>query len=658
MGFCYGLNPSPTVNDSKVVAGSAKLGTYSIEIFGLTSGVKYFIRAYCDEGGVCVYGGEIEVTTVTNADIISDVEGNNYVIVSIGNQVWMRDNLKVTHYRNGEPILNLTDNSLWSNAKIGAFCYYGNNPNMNGIYGALYNFYTTIDGRYLCPTGWRVPSQEEWEVLIENLGGESIAGGKMKEAGTLHWNSPNKGATNESSFTGLPAGYRDNNGEFNEMGVYGKWWSTSNDSSYRYLSFNDASLSKENNYKVFGTSIRCLKGEGLVLPIVNTTQITTTSSTCANARGNVISNGGAEVYVKGICWDTNQNPTVDLATKTVDDSPGTGAFVNSVIGLTEGTTYYARAYATNSVGTVYGSTISWVQKQTIITLSPTAINGLDINTLSTPQSGVIFEIRKEVFNQSALNQTTTVVLKVDTDTSIIKAYNMANGTTLEPLPNVLGTISPTITGDEVTVVFDVSESVKYVSLTIPNALGFDFSKDYALAFRLFDVTGEGIINTSLNNTIVAKIRAKNKYDGIYNVTANSPMVDIVNTSLTGFYPFIYHLKALGEYTVLCLLYANNSIAGYYHPITSGESMSLYGSFGLQIEFDHSGNGNIIGVYNPWGNPPANTRMPAIDPSGVNNWDNSSKNIQFKYWMLQPSSVTTDPYIRVYFDETWTYIGPR
>jgi hypothetical protein len=135
------------------------------------------------------------------------------------------------------------------------------------------------------------------------------------------------------------------------------------------------------------------------------------------------------------------------------------------------------------------------------------------------------------------------------------------------------------------------------------------------------------------------------------------MVDVLNAGLTGWYPFTYELQTSGEHSVTCYL-TDPGYFDYYHPITSGGAVSVYGAFGLELEFDHSGNGNIIAVTNPWGNPPSNTRMPAINPAGTNKWNSTTKNILFTYWMKQPSLVPAAPNIRVSFDEKWTYKGAR
>ena len=175
----------------------------------------------------------------------------------------MAENLKVTHYNDGSEIPNITNNGDWGGLSTGAYGDYDNNPTNSETYGRLYNWYTVDDNRGLCPEGWHVPSDAEYTVLTDYLGGESVAGGKMKEAGYEHWNSPNTGATNESGFTGLPAGYRSyNSGTYYSMGNYGSFWSSSEHSStsalFRLLYYNLSNASRVGEGKQHGYSIRCL----------------------------------------------------------------------------------------------------------------------------------------------------------------------------------------------------------------------------------------------------------------------------------------------------------------------------------------------------------------------------------------------------------------
>jgi uncharacterized protein (TIGR02145 family) len=151
-------------------------------------------------------------------------------LVTICDQIWTLENLDVTTYRNGDPIPQVTDPNVWETLTTGAWCYYDNDPANGAVYGKLYNWHAVTDPRGLAPVGYHVPTEAEWQTLIETcLGGATIAGGKMKETGLVHWDSPNAGATNSSGFTGLPGGYKDKNAAstFEYLREVGFWWSSS-----------------------------------------------------------------------------------------------------------------------------------------------------------------------------------------------------------------------------------------------------------------------------------------------------------------------------------------------------------------------------------------------------------------------------------------------
>lgn len=294
--------------------------------------------------------------------------------------------------------------------------------------------------------------------------------------------------------------------------------------------------------------------------------------------------------------------------------------------------------------------------QTLLKLNPAEFSLLALDAKTTAQSGVLFEVRRDANSSAALNSATTVVLDYDVSGAILAKYNSVHGTSFIPLPTNLGTTTPAVTAGKITLEFAAGDFNKNILVNIPNASAFDFSKQYAFAFKLTSVSGTGTKSLAVNDTIIAQVLVKNKYDGKYQVTANAPMVDILNAALTGYYPFIYELETSGENSVLCLL-TDPGYYDYYHPILNGTSTSVYGAFGLELVIDGT-TGAITALKNPWGNPPSNTRMPVLDPSGVNKYDAATKTIKLKYWMKQPSLVADPPNIRVYFDETWTYKGAR
>jgi uncharacterized protein (TIGR02145 family) len=195
---------------------------------------------------------------------ITDVEGNSYKTVYIGTQTWMAENLKASKYNDGTDIPNITDNTQWSNLTTGAWAYYNNDVANNAKYGKLYNWYavspTTNGNKNVCPTGWHVPSDAEWTVLTDYLGGLNVAGGKIKEAGIINWFNPNNEASNITLFTAVPGGFRDNGGNSNFIGAHCYIWSSSNatlsTAFERELSYGNGSLIKTDTSKKYGFTVR------------------------------------------------------------------------------------------------------------------------------------------------------------------------------------------------------------------------------------------------------------------------------------------------------------------------------------------------------------------------------------------------------------------
>ena len=205
---------------------------------------------------------------------VIDYDGNVYHTVKIGTQTWMVQNLRTTHYRNGDPITHAPDNKQWFNASYsrdsssltGAYCNYDNDPANAETYGRLYNKEAVTDSRGIAPAGWHLPTGAEWKILQDYLVGANISGGKMKEAGTKHWVSPNKGATNSSGFTGLPGGFRFRNGVFGSIGFVGYMWSSGfkrtdgTDSPwFRLVTSSEQSINHRDYSEANGFSVRCIK---------------------------------------------------------------------------------------------------------------------------------------------------------------------------------------------------------------------------------------------------------------------------------------------------------------------------------------------------------------------------------------------------------------
>ena len=240
---------------------------------------QYYVQVTADNFETYTqYNLEIKDNAVENFVInrtVTDIDGNVYRTVKIGDQWWLAENLKVTHYRNGEDIQIVTIDSVWANQTTGAYCAYDNDSSNADTYGYFYNWFAVDDSSNIAPTGWHMPTDEEWKELEIFLGLSQIdadadgwrgtdEGGKLKESATAHWISPNTGATNESGFFALPGGLRTHVGIFTIQGYMAHFWSATKKSSPNYafsrsLYYEYSSISRYGNSKFCGFSIRLVR---------------------------------------------------------------------------------------------------------------------------------------------------------------------------------------------------------------------------------------------------------------------------------------------------------------------------------------------------------------------------------------------------------------
>jgi len=216
-GVCWSTIPNPETSDALTFDGTGT-GNFISSLTGLLTNRLYYVKAYATNSAGTGYGDQVSFTSN-----YFDIDGNVFHAIQIGTQEWMVENLKVTRFNDGTEILLVEDCQAWSNLTASGYCWYDNDPNFKIPYGALYNGYA-VDNPKLCPSGWHVPNMDEWMTLVTYLGGDSVAGGNMKEAGLFHWASPNTGATNSSGFTALPQGSRFSDGNFHNITWNANFW--------------------------------------------------------------------------------------------------------------------------------------------------------------------------------------------------------------------------------------------------------------------------------------------------------------------------------------------------------------------------------------------------------------------------------------------------
>ena len=383
-GVCWSTDPDPTIEDFYTVNGSGT-GSYESNMEGLSINTVYYVRAYAINGAGVAYGAGQAISFRTlffvEGNGVTDNSGNNYSSVFLGTQEWMAENLRTANYRNGDAIPNVTNATEWIGLSTGAWCYYNNNSQLENPYGKYYNWYAVTDTRQLCPTGWQIPTDADWTVLTDFLGGIYTADERLKEADFAHWSPSGYNGDNSSGFTGLPGGRRHyTNGSSLYMSELGYHWSstqaTPTTAWCRVLGYQYSGVSRsEYNFKN-GITVRCMRQ--VSTPVVVTNSINSITGISAMGGGTITSDGGSPVTQRGLCWSTASNPTIDG--NHTSEGPGSGDFISTISGLTPNTVYYVRAYATNSAGTSYGNNQSFTSALFIPGLGVTDI---DNNTYPT-----------------------------------------------------------------------------------------------------------------------------------------------------------------------------------------------------------------------------------------------------------------------------------
>lgn len=273
-GLCWSTDPLPTLGNHSISGGEGA-GSFSCRLSSLKPGSTYHLRSYATNSDGTAYGNTVSFLTLSGEQTVTDVDGNVYRTIAIGNQIWMVENLKVTHFNDGTSIDNVSAGS-WAGHFGAAYCDYQDNPSWSAQYGRLYNWAAVVDTKGLAPDGWRVADDADWKLLEMTLGMMSneanllnwrgtYEGGKLKEKGITHWVTPNTGATDEAGFTALPGGLRAADGSHSSVNLGGWFWSSTivtgqeTDAWMRWLASDRADIFRHHYPKGSGLSVRCIK---------------------------------------------------------------------------------------------------------------------------------------------------------------------------------------------------------------------------------------------------------------------------------------------------------------------------------------------------------------------------------------------------------------
>lgn len=288
-GICWGESENPDMDGSCIDLGSPALaGEFKVPVSGLSASTSYYFRAFALIHSLPVYSEEkIFTTRPAPEDMVMDVDGNIYKIVTVGDQIWMAENLKATMYADKSSIPLVVEKMDWFDLhrESEAYCWYDNVIANGWVYGGLYTWPAAVRGaegsdlipsgiQGVCPDGWHLPSDGEWKQLETYLGmsqedADNVEwrgvdqGGKLKQEGTRLWKDPNSSATNEVEFNAIPAGYRLGSGDFYDLSISTRFWSSSGRGYgfawFRQLDYDTASVFRDFEGVYSGYSVRCVK---------------------------------------------------------------------------------------------------------------------------------------------------------------------------------------------------------------------------------------------------------------------------------------------------------------------------------------------------------------------------------------------------------------
>jgi uncharacterized protein (TIGR02145 family) len=385
---------------------------YDINTIGtLLPGEAFFIKM---QNAADIVFPSDDVPLACGVSSIEDVDGNSYQVVEINGRCWMAENLKTTKFRNGQDIVNATDNQQWLDNTSGAYSWYNNDVSWKDLYGALYNFAAVKNIHALCPEDWYVPSQQEYTDLKFFMTNDpqipaasrakscrqvnSPLGGECATTEHPRWdeNASHRGVDSHG-FSALPGGERSNSGQFLKLGQSGYWWSSSvseqfpTSSWYMNLDYNNSTIDVSFAISRLGQSVRCVKdtATNASVPAVETSMVVEISAFTAMIGGDVEADGGSPVTHKGVVWSTAAGIDVDSNEGIFYAVADTGVFNYELTSLTPQTTYYVRAFAANNTGIAYGEELSFTTSEGggTFTCGDFLVDSRDGQTYSTVQIG-------------------------------------------------------------------------------------------------------------------------------------------------------------------------------------------------------------------------------------------------------------------------------
>jgi uncharacterized protein (TIGR02145 family) len=497
-------------------------------------------------------------------------DNKNYMTVKIGKQIWMKNNLSYISFNNGDSIPEIKDLNLWNSVTSSALCSYNNNPSYSAKYGRLYNFYAASDIRNLCPAGWHLPTNNDWDSLAKELGGILTAGGKMKEKGAGSWISPNIDATNESGFSAVPSGFREAGSDFKNIGAFAGFYSV--EGNVKFLTSSTASIESKDKYSPSeGYSIRCIKGRNALVE-TDSASVITSSTTTLNGKVN------PNIAFTIVSFEFGLTESYDMSMQAVQ-SPVAGSVPvlirADITNLKPGTTYHFRTKAENIAGVTYGT------DQIFTTLVPPDVSTSDATSITASAA-----------NLNGTVNANNLLAIVSFEYGTTPGYGQIVTVSRSPISgNEKINISSGLTGLKESTLYhfrvkaqslagtSIGNDLTFTTLTLPHA-----KTDSAYAVTSSSVSLRGKVNSSnLSTTVLFEYGLTKEYGDSIKVE-NSPFTGISDklaiASVTGLTPgstYHYRVKATsqagmtygGDLTFTTPLVVKDIIGNIYNTVTIG-----------------------------------------------------------------------------------------